>query len=273
MPTRLLVLRNRLRPAFCIAVAVAALMAGVLCVVAPAALTPWLGAPWPPLHARCVGAMALSLAVALLLARRALDPAVLRLPLLALAAWCLSAAAVSWLGSGAAPPWSVGAAVLGLLSGLFAHIDNDPPAPAQHADRAWRAFALLALLLALLLMPWPGWVTSAWPWRLSAPFKAQYAPLFLAWGLAAWFVARERRRYVRAPVLWGLLAWAAGVLLASLWHAAAFDRNNPLAWLWFASFAALATLAAQRLWPHWPGRLRKTLGLWSRDNGTKPPRQ
>ena len=272
MPTRPHVLRNRLRPVFCFGAAVATLMAGVVCIVAPAALTPWLGAPWPPLHARCIGAMALSLALALLLARRALDPAATRMPLLALAAWCLSAAAASWIGSGTAPAWALGVAVAGLLSLLFAHIDGDPPAPAQRADAAWRVFALLAWMLALLLL-WPRPGTALWPWRLAAPFMLQHAPLFMAWGLAAWFVARERRRYVRAPVLWGLLAWAVGVLLASLWHAAAFQRGNPLAWLWFAGFAALTALAAHRLWPLWPAHLRQTLGLWSRDSGTRPPRQ
>jgi hypothetical protein len=272
MPALLSALRNRLRPAFCAVVAWTALLAGAVCVLAPAALTPLLGTPWPPLHARCIGATALSLAVALLMARRALDPAATRMPLLAVAAWCLSAAAAMWIGSGTVKAWAVGVAALGLIALLFAHIDSDPPAPSQHADMAWRAFALLVLVLAAALL-WPRAGIPPWPWRLPAPFMLQYAPLFMAWGAAAWLVARERRRYVRAPVLWGLLVWATGVLLASLWHAAAFARNNLLAWLWFAGFAALAALAAHRLWPLWPARLRRTLGLWSRDSGTRPPRQ
>jgi hypothetical protein len=273
MSARLLDVRNRLRSLFCAGVAAVALVAGTACVLAPAALTPLLGTPWPPLHARCVGAMALSLAVALLMARRAIDPAATRMPLLALATWCCSAAAVAWARGGAALAWPWGVAVLGGAALVFAHIDSDPPAPAQHADIAWRVFALLALMLAMALLPWPGVGAMPWPWRLPAPFMAQYAPLFLSWGMAAWLVSRERRRYVRAPVLWGLLAWATGVLLASAWHAAAFQRGNPLAWAWFAGFAVLAALAAHRLLPAWPQRLRSALGRQPHDSGTSPPRQ
>jgi hypothetical protein len=273
MSARLLVLRNRLRSLFCASVASVALVAGAACMLAPTALTPLLGTPWPPLHARCVGAMALSLAVALLLARRAFDPAATRMPLLVLAAWCGSAAAVAWASGSAAVAWPWGAALLGGAALVFAHIDGDPPAPAQHADIVWRVFAVLTSMLVPALLLWPRIGVLPWPWRLPAPFMAQYAPLFLAWGVAAWLVSRERRRYVRAPVLWGLLVWALGVLLASAWHAAAFARGNPLAWLWFAGFAAMAALAAHRLWPAWPQRLRRALGRQSRDSGTRPPRQ
>ncbi len=251
MPAHRTAFRNRLRPAFCAVVAWACLLAGGVCVVAPAALTRAFGTPWPPLHARCIGAMALSLVAALMLARRALDPAATRIPLLMLATWCLSAAAVAWAGGHAGQAWPWGAGAVGMAALRLAHIDSDPPAPAQRADRMWCAFAVLALLLALVLvlslLLGPRFGVLPWPWRLAAPLRAQYAPLFLAWGVAAWLVARERRRYVRAPVLWGLLTWALGVLLASLWHAAAFQPGDPLAWLWWGGFAALAALASQRL--------------------------
>jgi hypothetical protein len=167
--------------------------------------------------------------------------------LLTLATWGLSAAAVAWAGghAGLALPWGAGA--LGMAALLLARIDSDPPAPAQRADLSWRVFAVSALLLGLYLLLGPQAGAQPWPWRLAAPFRAQYAPLFLAWGVAAWLVSRERRRYVRAPVLWGLLTWALGVLLAWLWHAAAFQPGDPLAWLWVGGFAALAALASKRL--------------------------
>jgi hypothetical protein len=275
MFARLLVSRDRLRALFCAGVGCFLLLAASICALAPAALTPLLGVPWPPLHARCIGAMALSLAVALLLARRALDPAAARMPLLALAAWCWASVAVAWTSGGAGQVWPWGVALVGAAALVLARIDGDPPAPAQHADIAWRVFALLASMLALALLLWPLVGVMPWPWRLPAPFMAQYAPLFLAWAAAAWFASRERRRYVRAPVLWGLLSWAVGVLLASAWHGAAFGHSNPLAWLWFAGFAGLAALAAHRLVPHWPLRLRlrRVLGPRPHDSGTRPPRE
>jgi hypothetical protein len=261
--------RRRLRPPFCAAVALVALLAGAVLAVAPAALA---GSAWPPLHARCIGAMLLSLSVAMACARRALDAAALRMPLLALAAWSLSSAAVALLNSAA--PWAWGLVAVGGAALLLSRIDSDPPAPAQHADKTWAAFALLALLAALLLLAASDLVIAQWPWRLAPAFVAQYAPLFLAWGVAAALLSRERRRYVRAPVLWGLMTWALSVLAVSLWHAAAFRWTQPLAWGWFAAFAALALLASHRLWPAWPRRLfRRALGLLSRDSGTTPPRQ
>jgi hypothetical protein len=267
MTARPIPLRNRLRPLFCSAAAVLTLLAGAALVIAPAAM---LGGRWPPLHARCVGAMLLSLAAALASARRALDPAALRMPLIVVAAWSLSSAALAWVDGAA---WWWGLVVVGVAALLFARIDSDPPAPAQHADKAWRAVALLAALVALMLFMSPQQASMQWPWRLAASFIAQYGPLFLAWGVAAWLVARERRRYVRAPVLWGLMTWAAGVVAVSLWHAAAFQWARPLAWLWFAAFIALGLLAAHRLWPEWPRRCGRALGLRPHDSGTNLPPQ
>jgi hypothetical protein len=268
MTALLLDLRTRLRPRFCAAAALAAMLAGVGLVLVPTALT---GSAWPPLHARCVGAMLLSLAAALICARRALDAAALRMPLLALAGWSLSGAAVLLLHADA--PWAWALVAIGGLSLLLARIDSDPPAPAQHADPTWRVVALLALLSAVVLVAAAPRITAHWPWRLAAALIAQYAPPFLGWGIATALLSRERRRYVRAPVLWGLLTWAVGVLAVSLWHGAAFHWARPLAWGWFAAFTALAVLALHRLWPAWPQRLRRALGRQSRDNGTRPPRQ
>jgi hypothetical protein len=213
-----------------------------------------------------------SLAVALACAWRALDAAALRMPLVALAAWSLSSAALALAGSDAL--WPLGLAAVGVAALALARIDSDPPAPAQHADKAWLAFALFALLAALTLLAASQRVAVFWPWRLTPALIAQYAPLFLGWGVAAALLSRERRRYVRAPVLCGLLTWAAGVLVVSLWHAPAFRWGHAPAWGWVASFAALALLALHRLRPAWPQRLRRALlGLVSRDNGTRPPRQ
>jgi hypothetical protein len=261
-------LRARLRPAFAAFIAGAAMLPGAVLVLAPAALTRGV---WPPLHARCIGVMLVSLAVALASAQRALDPAALRMPLVVVAGWALSSAVPALAGSGAPWAWAlVGAGGAGLL---FARIDSDPPAPAQHPDRAWLAVALLALLAGLGLLAAASHAATHWPWRLSAAQVAQYGPLFLAWGLGAWMVSRERRRYVRAPVLWGLLAWCGGVLSVSAWHVGAFRWSQPLAWFWFAGFAALGLLSAQRLWPAWRPRWLRVLGLESHDSGTTRPRQ
>jgi hypothetical protein len=211
MTTPLLTLRARLRPVFCTGLTWATLLAGAAGVLAPAAL---MGSAWPPLHARCVGITALSLAVEMARARRALDPAALRMPLLALACWCLSTVALAWSGGNASSFWPCALVIVGVAALAFAQIEGDTHAPAQHADRVWRSFAGLAMLVAMSLLIAPRGMLPYWPWRLSAILVAQYAPMFLVWGAAAWLMSRERRRYVRMPMLWGLLVWAAGVLLA-----------------------------------------------------------
>ena len=250
------------------AAALAALLAGAALIIALAVL---LGGAWPPLHARCIGAMLLSLATALVSAGRALDPVALRMPLIALAAWSLSSAVLAWTNGAAW--WPLGLAAIGSAALLFARIDSDLPAPAQQVDKAWRAFALLAALVAALLSAWPQQLAAYWPRRLAASFIAHYAALFVAWGVAAWQVAREPRRYVRVPVLWGLLAWGIGVLAVSLWHAAAFKWTRAPAWVWTAAFAAVGVLAAHRLWPAWPKRFSRALGPRPHDSGTELPRQ
>ena len=239
-------LRARLRPAFGTGTMWAAGLAGAGGVVAPGLLA---GSAWPPLHARCMAVTALSVSVAIAQARRTLDPAALSMPMLALAAWCLSAAAPALIGGGDGGPWHGALAAVGLLALGLARDDGDTPAPAQHRDRAWTAFAVLALLVALPLLIVPGAVAPFWPWRLDAALVAQYASMFVAWSVAMWRLSRERRRYIRLPVVWGLLVWALGVLASSLWHLSAFRWNGPSAWLWLAAFTTTGVLAALRIWP------------------------
>jgi hypothetical protein len=231
---------------------VVALLVGVSLLLAPNLLT---GGAWPPLHARCMGAFALSLSVSLAMARRLSDPAALRLPLAASACWCATTGAALLLHGGVSWWWPCVLAAPGVLSTLLAKVDDDPPAPAQHADRSWRAVAGLTLLIGVPLLARPGSMSLVWPWPLKVALVAQYAPMCLAWGLAAWLVARERRRYVRLPVIGGVTVWAACVFLASLWHRAAFTSGRVAGVLWFVAFAVTACLAASQLfWPR--GRWR-----------------
>jgi hypothetical protein len=252
------------RPALAAALAAAALLLGLLLVLAPGASAVLGGGPWPPLHARCVGAMALSCAVALWQARATLDPAALRMPLLLAAAWAAgSALALLRHGTDGAAP--AGLAALGAGAWWLARADDDTPAPAEHADALLLASAAASAAVALLLLAAPARVAPWWPWRLGSAWVVQYAPLFAAWATVLALAARERRRYVRAPVLWGLLSWAAGTLGVSLWHASAL-RGPASVVGWLAVFVGAAAAAAWRL-----GLLGR-LGRWSRDAGTAAPR-
>jgi hypothetical protein len=236
--------RRRVRPIFGTTLAVVALLAGVTLLLAPSLLA---GGAWPPLHARCMGAFALSLAASLLMARRESDPAALRLPLVAFTCWSTTTASALLMHGVVSVEWPGVLVGLGALSMLLAKIDDDPPAPAQHADRHWRTVAGMALLVGVPLLARPGTMSLVWPWNLKVALVAQYAPMFLSWGLAIWLMARERRRYVRLPVMGGVMVWAGSVFLASLWHRAAFTSGRVAGVLWFVAFAVTVGLAASQL--------------------------
>ena len=117
--------RARLRPAFSTGAMYATGLAGVAGVLAPSVL---MGSVWPPLHARCMAATALSLSVALVQARRTLDPATLHMPLLALGCWLLSTVALTWIGGGVLSLLHGVIAALGGFALALAPIEGDTPA-------------------------------------------------------------------------------------------------------------------------------------------------
>ena len=240
---------------YCAAVAAAAALTGVLCLGWPPLASQAL--PWamPALHARCVGVMHLALALQLLVALRPLDPHALRIPMAAVAAWCVASAAGVLLQpgpaglGGAAGAWVAGWGVLAVAAAALLRRPTGTNAPAERPARAWQGVALAATAAAAVLLAWPGVAVAVWPWKLTPPLAAAYAGPFLAFGVAAWGVARERRRYVQRPAQQSLAALGVGVLLACLLHRAVFDFERPAAWVWFAAFAAVAALALHTLRP------------------------
>lgn len=236
---------------FCAATAAAAALVAVLCVGWPSLAAQ--GLPWSlqPLHTRCVGVMHGALALQLLAALRTLDPHSLRSPLAAVLAWCLAGATGVLLQH--APPglgsivWLVAWLLLALAAVLLLLRPAGLHAAAERPARAWQGIALVASVAAALLLLWPQQAVAIWPWPLAPAQAAAYAGPFLAFCVAAWGVARERRRYVQRPARQSLALLGAGVLATSLLHRALFDFQRPAAWVWFFSFAAVAVLALQPL--------------------------
>ena len=240
---------------YCAAVAAAAALAGVLCIGWPPLASQVL--PWtmPALHARCVGVMHLALALQLMVALRPLDPHALRIPMAAVAAWCAASTAgvllqpgPSGLGATAAA-WVAGWLALAVVAAALLRRPTGVNAPAERPARAWQGVALAAVAAVVVLLGWPELAVAVWPWKLTPALAAAYAGPFFAFGVAAWGVARERRRYVQRPAQQSLAALGLGVLLACLLHRAVFDFQRPAAWIWFAAFAAVAALALHTLRP------------------------
>jgi hypothetical protein len=240
---------------FCAGIAIAAAVIAVLCLGWPPLASQVL--PWtlPPLHARCVGVMHLALALQLMAALRPLDPHALRIPVGAVAAWGAASVAGALLQpgpsglGGTAMVWLVGWLAVAVAAMALLLRPTGINAPAERPSRAWQGVALAAAFTALVLLVWPGLAVAVWPWKLTPVLAAAYAGPFLAFGVAAWAVARERRRYVQRPAQQSLAALGVGVLAACLLHRALFDFQRPAAWIWFATFIAVAALALHTLRP------------------------
>lgn len=209
--------------------------------------------PWslPPLHARCLAVMHLALAWPLWAAWAQADAAAARIALAGAAAWggasLLGVVGVSMPPSRALWAWALGSGALGAAALGLLWFERELQAPAEQPDRAWQAAALVGLALAAALALAPVAVASLWPWPLSPALAAAYTGPFAAFGMSAWLVASERRRYARRAPMQALAGMAAGMLVTGTWHVAAFDAARALTWLWFGAFTALLVLACLRL--------------------------
>jgi hypothetical protein len=119
------------------------------------------------------------------------------------------------------------------------------------------AQGLVVTLLALALLAAPGLMTAVWPWKITPLLAQLYSAPFLSYGLGSLLLASRRTWLETRIALAATCVFAAGVLLASLIHAALFSLSSPATWLWFASFlvatftlavlSVLAWLSAARL--------------------------
>jgi hypothetical protein len=202
----------------------------------------------PALHARCLGVLHLALACGLWSARRRLDEAAARLPLLLLGTWSASAIAAALI----ADQTPAGMAWLGCMAltacgavGLLVS-DESIAAPAERLDLSWAALGLGAGALGAALLLLPELAARHWPWRMAASQAAAYGAPLLGFGTMAWAAARERRRYAREPALQAWLALSAGFMAASLLHHELFAAARTATWVWFGLLAAVAAWAAAR---------------------------
>ncbi len=94
----------------------------------------------------------------------------------------------------------------------------------------------VATVLGLALLTATDAMVSAWPWPIT-PLLAQiyFAPL-LAYGLASFYLARKRTwPDIRVGVT-AMLAFAGGVLLASLLHRRLLPLDQRSHAVWFVGF-------------------------------------
>ena len=204
----------------------------------------------PPLHARCLAAMALAQALSWLLALRERDSAAVRI-LLAQAVATALALLLAPLAQGRPPGLPLALTVLATAGGGAALLWHDRAlqAPAERADPALTLVCSALLIGALLLALAPAWTARHWPWTLPSRAALLYTAAFAGWGTAAGMAARERRRSARRLALTGLVLLGGGVALVSLRHLDTF-HGFAMGASWVTAFGALAGVAAWRLRPH-----------------------
>lgn len=236
-----------------------------------AALAPALAWPWalPPLHARCIAALQAAAAGAWLLAARERDDAARRIPMAQQFAGALCTLVLVALRRPELPPAGWGWLALHALSAVGAGrclwARAELQAPAERPDRAWLACGVAAGVMAALLAIDPARAARVWPWPLGPLPALLYAGPLAGWSVALVMLARERRRGVRALVLWGLLPLGPLVALATGWHLGTF--HHPAAGgAWAAAFGAVSVLAARRL-----RRVRPSVPPGARRRPPAPP--
>ncbi len=221
--------------------------------------------PWlvPPLHARFLGAMYLSGATFMagcLLARQWAEVRVV-LPMIAIWTGLLMLVSLLHLGefNPAVPPtyvWFAAYLIYPLIAAWLAWRHRQAPAPEAGSAAALPlvvrlyllAQGLVVTLLALALLAAPGAMSVVWPWKITPLLAQLYSAPFLSYGVGSLLLASRRTWLETRIALAAMWVFAAGVLLASVIHAALFTLRNPATWLWFASFViatfALALLSA-----------------------------
>jgi hypothetical protein len=117
------------------------------------------------------------------------------------------------------------------------------------ADPILLLLGAAGVLLAAALLAMPERMIAAWPWKLPPLLASIYAGPFLAWGVAAFMLAREANPAARRIVLASLLAFAMLALIASWLHEKLFDFGGNAARVWFGALGAAAVLVALRLAP------------------------
>jgi hypothetical protein len=210
---------------------------------------PW---PAPPLHARFIGA--LNLSVVVMCVWTAVSPsrdAARHLPIL-IAVWSGVICVASFLHLetyhyGEAPIWIwiVAYVAFPVVAGFLAFNmgrgdvgKTTQLLPVWQKTYLWLQGAILVLLGAVLFFA-PDLAAALWPWKINSTLAQVYAGPFLAYGLVSFLVSRGGYHQAMVPMT-GLLVFVILALIASVLHRALFSVDAVSGWLWFAALGAAA---------------------------------
>ena len=123
-----------------------------------------------------------------------------------------------------------------------------PAVPAWLA-RALRVFAAVFAVTGVGLLFARSAAARAWPWPVSKGVAQFYSGPFLALAWCAWSYSQRSNLVSLRLYLTAMAALGVSVVAISIKHRGLFDGSDVAAWLWFATFGAVAvtsTAAALR---------------------------
>ena len=99
-------------------------------------------------------------------------------------------------------------------------------------------------LLGLSLLIAPAAMTALWPWKITPVLAHMYSAPFLSYGLGALYATRQQTWPEVRLVVYLTLTFSVLVLVGSMLHQQLFKLGTPSAWLWFGGFGLAALVLA-----------------------------
>jgi hypothetical protein len=100
---------------------------------------------------------------------------------------------------------------------------------------------VVVTILGLILLLFPEFMVTVWPWNITRLLAQIYSAPFLAYGLSSLMLSRQQSWAEIRIIVVATFVFAAGVLLASFIHRQLFTLTSLSTLLWFGGFL-LATL-------------------------------
>ena len=231
----------------------AALLVAVLGLFAPkylASIFTWM--VLPPLHARFVGAIYLFGAVFMAGCLAARTQAEVRWAVQMIGVWTGMLFIISLLNLDAfdfklLPVWIWFASYFVYpLIAIWVTWQGSKP---QQADilpgpslPAWpKGFLLIQgiviSVLAVLLFFIPNFMSTIWPWKVTAVLAQMYAGPLLSYGLASLLFSRQDKWLGIRAIVPGMFVFTAGTVIVSVMHINLFSFTELADLLWFGSFS------------------------------------
>ena len=91
-------------------------------------------------------------------------------------------------------------------------------------------------VLAVLLFFIPNFMSTIWPWKVTAALAQMYAGPLLSYGLGSLFFSRQDKWLGIRAIVPGMFAFTAGTVIVSFIHINLFSFSELADLLWFGSF-------------------------------------